>query len=282
MKVGSRSRYRRGALVFSNRPNSSEHLAVSIRKKWLGGFELAVHVLDVSAYSPVDSPLDSEASDRMGRLNLPDHARPLYPIPPDLLAFRPGEKRPSLTLTWKLDKNMVPGSFRIRSTTFRVECVIDPTEIEDILNGHSHTHSVAVLRLNQLVNLLAARRRNNGGSLFPLGGTIRVLESGGKLETVKSDSEASRVIRKIELFASSKIGKWCRSVEVPAIYVAQDPPEHMERLVAISNSVVRTHEMERQTPTSTLVSEPAAMTPFGTGSPCSFLNAVSRYPDLVV
>ena len=177
---------------------------------------------------------------------------------------------------------MVPGSFRIRSTTFRVECVIDPTEIEDILNGHSHTHSVAVLRLNQLVNLLAARRRNNGGSLFPLGGTIRVLESGGKLETVKSDSEASRVIRKIELFASSKIGKWCRSVEVPAIYVAQDPPEHMERLVAISNSVVRTHEMERQTPTSTLVSEPAAMTPFGTGSPCSFLNAVSRYPDLVV
>ncbi|HCR18231.1 MAG TPA: hypothetical protein DIU35_12180 [Candidatus Latescibacteria bacterium] len=99
MKVGSRSRYRRGALVFSNRPNSTEHLAVSIRKKRLGGFELVVHVLDVSAYSPVDSPLDSEASDRMGRLNLPDHARPLYPIPPDLLAFRPGEKRPSLTLT---------------------------------------------------------------------------------------------------------------------------------------------------------------------------------------
>lgn len=166
MKVGSRSRYRRGALVYSNRPNSTEHLAVSIRKKRLGGFELVVHVLDVSAYSPVDSPLDSEASDRMGSLDLPDHARPLYPIPPDLLAFRPGEKRPSLTLTWKLDKNMVPGSFRIRSTTFRVECFIEPTEIEDILNGHIHTHSVAVLRLNQLVNLLVERRRNNGAEVL--------------------------------------------------------------------------------------------------------------------
>ena len=110
---------------------------------------------------------------------------------------------------------MVPGPFRIRSTTFRVECVIDPTEIEDILNGHSHTHSVAVLRLNQLVNLLAARRRNNGGSLFPLGGTIRVLESDGKLETVKSDSEASRAIREIELFAPSEIGKWCEVLKFP-------------------------------------------------------------------
>ncbi|HCR18230.1 MAG TPA: hypothetical protein DIU35_12175 [Candidatus Latescibacteria bacterium] len=177
---------------------------------------------------------------------------------------------------------MVPGPFRIRSTTFRVECVIDPTEIEDILNGHSHTHSVAVLRLNQLVNLLAARRRNNGGSLFPLGGTIRVLESDGKLETVKSDSEASRAIREIELFAPSEIGKWCEVLKFPRSMWHKIPLNTMERLLAISNSVVRTHEMERQTPTSTLVSEPAAMTPFGTGSPCSFLNAVSRYPDLVV
>jgi hypothetical protein len=122
---------------------------------------------------------------------------------------------------------------------------------------------------------------NSGTSLHRVHSS-RIRESEGEVRTLTSDSLASRIVNELGLFAATEIGKWCRSLGIPSIYLRQDPPERFESLKQIPNPVVRTHELQRQTPAPALESEASTGTPIGEDSPCSFLSAVSCYPDLIV
>ncbi len=272
----------KNAVVIQDPCYPISHLAFSMRKRWLGGFDLAVHLIDISAWISRDSSLDDAAAERMGSLELPDRSLPLLPLPAKWMSFRVNEQRPSLSLTWRLGKKLNTRSFSIKRTVVRARNSISSADVCRILKGADHEQAGQVQRLNEFAQFLEVTRKGNGGSFdhWMDASTVRVTE--GRFETFATEPATQAMLRELFLFASNEAAIWCHGKHLPAVYIQQDTPENLDDLQRISDPVVRTHELERQTPAPLLVSEPLDQTSSGTPGPVSILSPFTRYTDLIV
>lgn len=278
-----------------------------------GGWELGIHIADVSAHVPQGHELDREAFFRGVSVYMPGRTLPMLPdvLSSDRCSLKPEEERLALSVRFRLDKrfgiqNAVIETSVIRSR-FRLRYDHVNNWFEGALTGKPWERQLDS-RLKILERFAKHRRvlRRKRGSIFlSITKPLLTLTEGGHLSRLAGEETgiAEQIVEECMLLANEYIGDQLASVGNPAIYrVHPDPGDNLrERLhhIAAENGL----EPPVDEPASFInalqdpqlhylvlrlmgrayySAQPGLHFGLGTDRYLHFTSPIRRYPDLVV
>lgn len=221
--------------------------AVSL-KKTEDGYELGVHIADVSEYVREDSVLDEEAGKRGTSVYLPDRVIPMLPeiLSNDICSLNPDEDRLTLSCILNLDEKGRVKKSRIKESVIRSRYRMTYSKVQRILDGDKKLckeYKDIVPMLNDMAELsrLLRRRREKHGALdFDLPEALIILGEDGSTEDVRlrERNEATRLIEDFMLLANETVAETFFTAGIPFIYRVHDDPDE-EGLRELSYFVTR-------------------------------------------
>ena len=160
-----------GETIFTIDPPDARDFddAVSLRRIADGGWELGVHIADVSHYVPPDGAIDLEARARGTSVYLPGQVLPMLPekLSNGLCSLRPHEIRLTKTVRMKFSADGHLRGAEIFPSFIRSVRRFNYDEVQAVLDGgrlpEGEEPLAALLRtMNELAELLRQERRERG------------------------------------------------------------------------------------------------------------------------
>ena len=113
--------------------------AISIARTPAGGWELGVHIADVSHYVAWESSLDMEARRRGTSVYLADRVLPMLPerLCNGLCSLNPGEDRLAMTVEMQLDRRGRVEGYTMYPSVIRSRLRLDYGMVDELLEGGS-------------------------------------------------------------------------------------------------------------------------------------------------
>ncbi|HXE06017.1 MAG TPA: RNB domain-containing ribonuclease, partial [Bryobacteraceae bacterium] len=200
-----------------------------------GGYELQVHIADVSQYVRAGTPLDLEARLRGTSVYFPDRAIPMLPqeLSTDICSLRPAEDRLVLSCTMQLDSEGNIESYEITEGVIRSAARMTYTAVHAILEGDAaargyYTELVPNFeRMHKLATLMNKRREERGSIDFDLPEPVIEFDEQGQMRGVTRAERtwANRLIEEFMLAANECVATWLEDLGVPSIYRIHEKPE---------------------------------------------------------
>ncbi len=192
--------------------------AVLVTHRTDGGYELQVHIADVSEYVGAGTDLDLEARMRGTSVYFPDRAIPMLPqeLSTDICSLRPGEDRLVLSCLMQLSSAGRIESFEIVEGVIRSAARMTYTEVHAILNEDAETrarYSALVPdfeRMKRLAVLMNKRRQERGSIDFDLPEPVIEFDEQGQMRGVTRAERtwANRLIEEFMLAANECVATW--------------------------------------------------------------------------
>ncbi len=283
------------------------------------GWELAVHIADVSFYVRPGSALDAEAQRRGNSTYLPARVLPMLPerLCDDLCSLVPGKDRPTVLCLIRLDTQGRVRGCRVARAVIRSCKRIAYPQFQELINEGTSLGDARVdgmLRNAAKLAALMRMRRMEAGALDLDVPELRVLVSDvGEtigVETLQSD-ESHRVIEEFMVAANEQVARMLRAASIPSIFRIHTEPQtdqwvefvRLLRSYDISVSPIPSREETNKAlhaitdhPDETLLKIAFLRTMaracydthpvghFGLATPdyCHFTSPIRRYADLVV
>lgn len=206
--------------------------AVSARRLDGGGFELGVHIADVSHYVAPDSPIDNEAKRRTCSAYLVDRVIPMLPerLCNDVCSLRPGEDRLAVSVLMRLDERGNVSSARMTRSAIRSAARLDYDTVDEVLLGVSQAPSEEIaelLRTLDEIRALRERVRRNRGAIDFETVEARVTLGAGGVPTgvsVRRRTRATGLIEEAMLLANECVAARLAEREAPAAYRVHERP----------------------------------------------------------
>ncbi|MGD1108347.1 MAG: RNB domain-containing ribonuclease, partial [Terracidiphilus sp.] len=208
--------------------------AVLVRERAHGGYELQVHIADVSEYVLPGSALDLEARIRGTSVYFPDRAIPMLPqeLSTDICSLRPNEDRLVLSCIMQLDAAGNIESFEIvegvirsvaRMTYTAVSAILDQTDAL-VQNAEARERFERMKRLAVLMN---QRREERGSINFDLPEPVIEFDEHGQMRGVTRAERtwANRLIEEFMLAANECVAVWLEDLGVPSLYRIHEKPD---------------------------------------------------------
>ena len=208
------------------------------------GFELGVHIADVSHYVKPGTALDKEAFDRATSVYYADQVVPMLPkqLSNGICSLNEGEPRLAFSCLMHLDKagNLVDYKFVKSVIRSRVKGVY--SEINALLAGTAdretqYKYAEVAARLpamKALYTLRAGLRRQRGCMDIESGEVKLILDDNGRCIDVKKrvQGESEAMIEEFMLLANQCAAHFARTRQVPFVYRVHEEPnsEKLERL----------------------------------------------------
>lgn len=218
--------------VFTIDPDDARDFDDAICIKQMGaGWELTVHIADVSHYVKPGSALSRESRLRGNSVYLVTRVLPMLPerLSNDLCSLRPQEDRLTMFVRLRFDRNGKPASASFGRGVIRSRHRLTYTQAFTILNDAPSSEELAV-NLHRAGQLAAKLRRNRfaSGALdldFP-DVKVRVDEHGTpyRLELVENDA-AHQLIEEFMLAANEAVATELREKLIPAVYRVHESPD---------------------------------------------------------
>lgn len=283
------------------------------------GWELAVHIADVSHFVPPGSALDAEARRRGNSTYLPDRVLPMLPprLCDDLCSLVQGEPRLTLLCHMRISAAGEVESARMARAVICSRCRLDYKTVLALLEHGSSVGDAEVdtmlRRASELAQLLRRRRLQAGALDLDMPEVrARLDEHGHVVGFEKETSDVShQLIEEFMLAANEQVARLLRSRSLPSIFRVHEEPaadkwsdlSHTLREYGISAAVPVTrkelvkimqriagHPDELRLKTLILRSmmrarySPRPLGHFGLakGDYCHFTSPIRRYADLVV
>lgn len=284
-----------------------------------GGWELAVHIADVSHYVRPNSALDREAYRRGNSTYLPDRVLPMLPprLSDDLCSLRAGEDRLTRLCLMRLDTTGAVTHAELREAVIRSCCRLDYPTALSVLEGQGSSGLAEVddmLREAHALSKLLCKRRCDSHALqfqFP---EIRVVSDAQGhpvgVETSSGDA-AHSLVEELMLAANESVARLLRERLAPAVYRVHEEPDPAKlhefsctlRSYGINAGILSTRaelcrvleqlqgHRDEQTLTTALLRammraryspKPLGHYGLGKGDYCHFTSPIRRYADLVV
>jgi ribonuclease R len=209
--------------------------AVLVIEREGGGYELQVHIADVSEYVRAGTDLDLEARLRGTSVYFPDRAIPMLPqeLSTNICSLRPGEDRLVLSCIMQLDSAGRIESYEIVEGVIRSAARMTYTEVSEILNQKEETRArYAALvpefeRMHRLAVLMNKRREERGSIDFDLPEPVIEFDEQGQMRGVTKSERtwANRLIEEFMLAANECVATWLEDMGVPSIYRIHEKPE---------------------------------------------------------
>lgn len=206
--------------------------AVSARRLDGGGFELGVHIADVSHYVAPDSPIDNEAKRRTCSAYLVDRVIPMLPerLCNDVCSLRPGEDRLAVSVLMRLDERGGVLSARMTRSAIRSAARLDYDTVDEVLLGVSQAPSEEIaelLRTLDEIRALRERVRRSRGAIDFETVEARVTLGAGGVPTgvsVRRRTRATGLIEEAMLLANECVAARLAEREAPAAYRVHERP----------------------------------------------------------
>jgi ribonuclease R len=220
--------------------------AVLVNERPDGGYELQVHIADVSEYVREGTDLDLEARLRGTSVYFPDRAIPMIPneLSSGICSLRPGEDRLVLSCIMQLDATAHIESYEIVEGVIRSAARMTYTDVAAILEGDSRQKAIggdpnaeprvryAALvpgfeRMHKLAMLMNQRREERGSIDFDLPEPVIEFDEQGQMRGVTKSERtwANRLIEEFMLAANECVATWLEDLGVPSLYRIHEKPE---------------------------------------------------------
>lgn len=195
-----------------------------------GGWELAVHIADVSHYVRPRTALDREAQARGNSVYLVDRVIPMLPekLSNGLCSLKPGVDRLTRAAIMRFDAHGTQTDVRFVSAVIRSHKRLTYEEAFALLKTTGEDPiAVRVRTAWELASLLRKRRFQNGGLDldFP---EVRVeLDKNGKpVDLVRIDyDESHQLIEEFMLIANEAVAKATKDRLAPSVYRIHEDPD---------------------------------------------------------
>ncbi|KAJ2500141.1 hypothetical protein IWW47_003268, partial [Coemansia sp. RSA 2052] len=220
----ARRRDLRDSLIFSIDPKGSQDIddAVSMRKTSAGGYELGVHIADVSQFVLPGSATDTEAMVRGTTVYLADRRFNMIPeiLSEQICSLRGLKDRYAVSVIWDLDAQYNATSVWFGRTLIRSSCEMYYEQAQALLDGATDVDGLdpkmeaplreSTVELSKAMRVLR-QRRYEAGALELASTEVKFTfdkESGAISELLpKSSLEIHRVIEEAMVFANAAVAR---------------------------------------------------------------------------
>jgi exoribonuclease-2 len=244
------------------------------------GWRLGIHIADVTAMIPPDSPLDREAQERSTSIYLPERRLPMLPeeISEDLLSLLARQERRALSFLVSLNRAGEVQDWEIVPSLIRVSRRLTYQEVDRLLNQEP-----TLTALSRLTEGLKEQRLARGGYELKLPEVWVVFGPQGELQvTVEEQETPSRqLVAEAMVLANSLAARFLAEREIPAVYRSQpEPREHIHR--EAHKGLLELWQDRRRL--SRVVMDLEPLPHWGLGLECYTLatSPIRRYLDLLI
>ncbi len=177
-----------------------------------GGVRAWVHIADVSAYVPAESPLDRDAAERGFSVYVPGRVEPMLPgeLSADRCSLRPHRDRRCVTVEVPFDASLDPGEPLVYRSLIRSRERLTYGHVEAILGGSERASEEVTdaLRLAERVTAELRRRRYRRGALrIETGETEFAFDGDGGVERawVEHEPHAHMLVEELMILANEAV-----------------------------------------------------------------------------
>lgn len=209
--------------------------AITIEKTG-AGYELGVHIADVSHYVLEGSPLDNEALKRGTSVYLTDRVIPMLPhkLSNGICSLNQGEDRLALSCLMEIDgKGNVTGH-EIVKTVIRVDRRMTYTAVNAVISERNQEvteeyadFTVMFEQMKELADILRKKRHGRGSIDFDFPESKIILDEKGSPVEIKpyDRNAATRLIEDFMLLANETVAEDYFWQETPFLYRIHDKPD---------------------------------------------------------
>lgn len=221
--------------------------AISV-KKLEKGWELGVHIADVSHYVTMGSKLDEAAMDRATSVYFADRVIPMLPveISNGCCSLNAGTKKLAFSAIMQLDENadLVNYKFaksviisKVRGVYSEVNEILDGTADESLKEKYAPVYDM-IFAAKELADILKRKAKQRGGLEIETNELKFVLDEAGVCIDVsqRQRGEAEELIEQFMVMANSTAALYAKRAGVPFVYrVHENPdPERIETLSGLA------------------------------------------------
>lgn len=222
--------------------------AITLRKSE-SGYELGVHIADVSHYVEEHSPLDEEARKRGTSVYLVDRVIPMLPhkLSNGICSLNQGADRLALSCIMQIDEKGRVTSHEIAETVIRVDRRMSYTSVNRILEDgdpelmQEYEEFLPMFyAMKELADILRSRRDKRGSVDFDFPESKIILDEKGFPVEIKPYERlsANKLIEDFMLIANETVAETFFWQEIPFVYrthEAPDPEKINKLSILISN-----------------------------------------------
>lgn len=221
--------------------------AISLTRTSDGGFELGVHIADVSNYVKPGSELDNEAFSRATSVYYADQVVPMLPkaLSNGICSLNENELRLAFSCLMRLDKEGDLTDYRFVKSIIRSRVKGVYSEINALLAGTADAEIKAkyadvidqLPAMKELYGHRARLRKERGCMDIESGEVKLILDENGRCIDVKkrTSGESESMIEEFMLLANQCAAHFARVKQIPFVYRVHEEPnaEKLERLHAL-------------------------------------------------
>ena len=218
--------------------------AISLTRTSDGGFELGVHIADVSNYVKPGSELDNEAFSRATSVYYADQVVPMLPkaLSNGICSLNENELRLAFSCLMRLDKEGNLTDYRFVKSIIRSRVKGVYSEINALLAGTADAEIKAkyadvidqLPAMKELYGHRARLRKERGCMDIESGEVKLILDENGRCIDVKkrTSGESESMIEEFMLLANQCAAHFARVKQIPFVYRVHEEPnaEKLERL----------------------------------------------------
>ena len=221
--------------------------AISLTRTSDGGFELGVHIADVSNYVKPGTELDNEAFSRATSVYYADQVVPMLPkaLSNGICSLNENELRLAFSCLMRLDKEGNLTDYRFVKSIIRSRVKGVYSEINALLAGTADAEIKAkyadvidqLPAMKELYGHRARLRKERGCMDIESGEVKLILDENGRCIDVKkrTSGESESMIEEFMLLANQCAAHFARVKHIPFVYRVHEEPnaEKLERLHAL-------------------------------------------------
>ena len=221
--------------------------AISLTRTSDGGFELGVHIADVSNYVKPGTELDNEAFSRATSVYYADQVVPMLPkaLSNGICSLNENELRLAFSCLMRLDKEGNLTDYRFVKSIIRSRVKGVYSEINALLAGTADAEIKAkyadvidqLPAMKELYGPRARLRKERGCMDIESGEVKLILDENGRCIDVKkrTSGESESMIEEFMLLANQCAAHFARVKQIPFVYRVHEEPnaEKLERLHAL-------------------------------------------------
>jgi len=223
--------------------------AVSARREG-EAVRLWIHIADVAAHVPPDSPLDREARRRGNSTYAPRAVEPMLPraLSEEACSLAPGVERLAVTTEIELDSRGRPGGASFYRSRIRSDARLDYDQLDVVFAGRAEAPAAVAEPLavaREAAAALGERRGTSGLDVESAEPEFR-FDSRGHVVGAHSvaQTESHRLIECLMILTNEQVAQLLERKRVPTIYRVHPRPDpaRIERLIE------QLHDLEIPTP----------------------------------
>lgn len=204
------------------------------------GYEVDVHIADVTHYVPWDSPVDREARRRTCSVYLADRVLPMLPerLCNDVCSLVPGRDRLCMSVLMSLDARGNVTSYEVAPSAIRSRARLDYDTVDELLDGRIGEAALPVVEdgpeevagqlriLDEVASLRREVRSRRGAIDFETREAKVILDERGKPQgvSVRERTRATGLIEEAMLMANECVASLLSQSDVPVAYRVHERP----------------------------------------------------------